>query len=112
MRERWRDAANVVAARWEAFLHAEAEAPGFAFASYVAALDAEEAAATEWLSSLRAPPDSHNQLVFSASGRSTNSPVPRLRPVTYATLGEPARQPTRVTGETFVRNPCAHLSDL
>ncbi len=46
-RKRWRDAANVVAARWEVFLHAEAEVRGFAFASYLAALDAEEAAATE-----------------------------------------------------------------
>ena len=47
VRERWRDAANVVAARWEMFLHAEAEVRGWAFASYVAALDAEEAAAME-----------------------------------------------------------------
>ena len=42
-----RDAANAAAARWELFLNAEAEVRGFAFASYVAALDAEEAAATE-----------------------------------------------------------------
>lgn len=47
VRERWRDAANVVTARWEVFLHAEAEDRGVAFASYLAALDAEEAAATE-----------------------------------------------------------------
>ena len=47
VRTRWRDAANVAAARWEVFLDAEAEVRGFAFASYVAALDAEEAAATE-----------------------------------------------------------------
>jgi hypothetical protein len=47
VQERWRDAANVVAARWEIFLHAEAEVRGVAFASYVAALDTEEAAATE-----------------------------------------------------------------
>jgi hypothetical protein len=47
VRTRWRDAANVAAARWEVFLDAEAEVRRFAFASYVAALDAEEAAATE-----------------------------------------------------------------
>jgi hypothetical protein len=47
VRERWRDAASLVAARWEVFLHAEAEVRGFAFASYLTALDAEEAAATE-----------------------------------------------------------------
>jgi hypothetical protein len=43
-RERWRDAANDIAARWEIFLHAEAEVRGFAFATYLAALDAQEAA--------------------------------------------------------------------
>jgi len=37
----------VSAARWELFLDAEAEVRGFAFASYVVALDAKEAAATE-----------------------------------------------------------------
>jgi hypothetical protein len=43
----WRDAARLVGARWETFLQAEAPMRSFAFASYVAALDAEEAAATE-----------------------------------------------------------------
>jgi hypothetical protein len=38
------DVANVVAARWETFLHGEASVRGFAFASHVDALDAEEAA--------------------------------------------------------------------
>lgn len=38
---------NVAAARWEVFLDAEADVRGVAFRSYVAALDAEEAAATE-----------------------------------------------------------------
>ena len=33
--------------RWEVFLDAEADVRWFAFASYVAALDAEEAAATD-----------------------------------------------------------------
>jgi hypothetical protein len=42
-----RDAANVAAARWEVFLGAEAQVRGFAFASYVTVLDAEEAAAKE-----------------------------------------------------------------
>ena len=41
----WRDAARLVAARWATFVEAEREARTFAFASYVAALDAEEAAA-------------------------------------------------------------------
>ena len=43
----WRDAEALVATRWHAFLEAEPETRHFAFASYVAALDAEEAAATE-----------------------------------------------------------------
>ena len=45
--EVWRDAEQLVATRWHAFLEAEPETRRFAFASYVAALDAEEAAATE-----------------------------------------------------------------
>ena len=45
--EVWRDAEQLVSTRWDAFLEAEPEARRFAFASYVAALDAEEAAATE-----------------------------------------------------------------
>jgi hypothetical protein len=45
--EVWRDAEQLVSTRWNAFLTAEADARRFAFASYVAALDAEEAAATE-----------------------------------------------------------------
>jgi hypothetical protein len=44
-RKQWRDAARVVSARWEVFLAAEPETRAFAFASYTAALDAEEAAA-------------------------------------------------------------------
>jgi hypothetical protein len=47
VRTTWRDAAKVAAARWEVFLDAEAEVRHFAFTSYVAVLDAEEAAATE-----------------------------------------------------------------
>ena len=42
--EVWRDAEQVVSTRWDAFLKAEAASRRFAFASYVAALDAEEAA--------------------------------------------------------------------
>lgn len=42
----WREAARLVALRWEVFLQAGGEARGRAFASYLAALDAEEAAAT------------------------------------------------------------------
>ena len=43
--EVWRDAEQLVSTRWDVFLKAEPEARRFAFASYVAALDAEEAAA-------------------------------------------------------------------
>jgi hypothetical protein len=45
--EEWRDAEQLVSTRWDAFLQADPEARRFAFASFVAALDAEEAAATE-----------------------------------------------------------------
>ena len=44
-RASWRDAATVVSMRWDAFLRSEAQTRAFAFRSYVAALDAEEAAA-------------------------------------------------------------------
>jgi hypothetical protein len=44
--ETWRAAAQLVSARWERFLHTEPEMRIFAYASYVAALDSEEAAAT------------------------------------------------------------------
>jgi hypothetical protein len=43
----WRDAARLVSTRWEVFLEAEPESRAWSFASYVAALDAEEAAAAE-----------------------------------------------------------------
>lgn len=43
--EEWRAAAALVSARWALFLEARPEARSWAFASYVAALDAEEAAA-------------------------------------------------------------------
>jgi hypothetical protein len=43
----WRDAARLVSLRWDLFLGSETETRAFAFASYVAALDAEEAAAAE-----------------------------------------------------------------
>jgi hypothetical protein len=45
--EAWREAARVVSERWAVFLDAEPVTRRWAFASYVAALDAEEAAATE-----------------------------------------------------------------
>ncbi len=45
--ETWRDAASLVATRWQVFLEAEPESRAWAFASYVAALDTEEAAAAE-----------------------------------------------------------------
>jgi hypothetical protein len=43
----WREAAYVVSLRWDAFLRSEALTRSFAFGSYLAALDAEEAAAAE-----------------------------------------------------------------
>lgn len=43
--DEWREAAKLVSTRWQAFLEAGAEARAWTFASYVAALDAEEAAA-------------------------------------------------------------------
>jgi hypothetical protein len=47
--ERWRQAATLVGVRWRVFLEAEPPPPSraWAFASHVAALDAEEAAAAE-----------------------------------------------------------------
>lgn len=43
----WRDAATLVSTRWQLFVEAEPEVRQWAFASYVAALNAEEAAAAE-----------------------------------------------------------------
>ena len=45
--EVWRDTEQLVSTRWDTFLKAEDDARRFAFASYVAALDAEETAATQ-----------------------------------------------------------------
>ena len=45
--EVWRAAADLVRTRWQTFLEAEPECRRWAFASYVAALDAEEAAAAD-----------------------------------------------------------------
>ena len=43
----WRKASRLVSTRWQTFVAAEGEARGFAFASYLSALDAEETAARE-----------------------------------------------------------------
>jgi hypothetical protein len=45
--DRWREAASLVSLRWAAFVAAESVTRQWAFASYVAALDAEEAAAAD-----------------------------------------------------------------
>jgi hypothetical protein len=45
--EAWRDAADLVGIRWQNFREAGPESRQWAFALYVAALDAEEAAAAE-----------------------------------------------------------------
>jgi hypothetical protein len=46
-REAWREAARLVSIRWATFLRTEAQTKEFAFMSYLAALNAEEAAAME-----------------------------------------------------------------
>jgi hypothetical protein len=43
----WREAASVVAIRWQSFLEAGADTRASAFAAYVAALDTEEDAAAD-----------------------------------------------------------------
>ena len=43
----WREAERLVAERWAMFVRAESVGRRFAFASYLAALDREEAAAAE-----------------------------------------------------------------
>jgi hypothetical protein len=45
--ESWREAARLASDRWHRFVGAEPEMRVFAFASYVAALDSEEAAAAD-----------------------------------------------------------------
>ena len=45
--EVWRAAAHLVSARWQTYLDADSQTRRVAFASYLAALDAEEAAAAE-----------------------------------------------------------------
>jgi len=45
--EEWRDAAHLVSLRWALFREAGPAGRAWAFASYVAALDAEEAAAAQ-----------------------------------------------------------------
>jgi hypothetical protein len=43
----WREAANLVSTRWQLFLESQPEGRPWAFACYLAALDAEQAAAAE-----------------------------------------------------------------
>ena len=45
--ENWRAAEELVAVRWQLFIEADGASRRRAFASYLAALDAEEAAASE-----------------------------------------------------------------
>ena len=51
----WREAARLVGIRWRGFLEADPASRSWAFAAYVAALDAEEAAASE-VAGCRRPP--------------------------------------------------------
>jgi hypothetical protein len=46
-RRAWREAAALVRRRWAVYLEVDPQARTFAFASYMAAVDAEEAAAAE-----------------------------------------------------------------
>ena len=62
--EEWREAARLASTRWATFLDAEAESRRWAFASYVAALDGEEAAAAVVATLHR--PDSTARLVRAA----------------------------------------------
>jgi hypothetical protein len=50
--ETWREAASLVATRWQVYLESDPPTRNWAFAAYLAALDGEQAAATElaWLS--------------------------------------------------------------
>jgi hypothetical protein len=50
--EVWRYTEHLVSTRWDGFLEAEPKARRFAFASYIAALDAEEAAANDLASTV------------------------------------------------------------
>ena len=43
----WREAADLVSSRWRTYVDSEPVGRRFAFASYMAALDAEEAAAAD-----------------------------------------------------------------
>jgi len=74
--EAWRDAARLVSTRWEVFREADAESRPWAFASYVAALDAEEAAAAEMaglLSRRAAGRARWNSVISATSSRSPRS---------------------------------------
>lgn len=51
--EAWREAADLVSRRWQLFCEVAPEARRWAFASYVAALDAEEAAAADMAALVR-----------------------------------------------------------
>jgi hypothetical protein len=45
--EAWREAEDLVRVRWQVCLEADGESRSWAFAAYVAALDAEQAAAAD-----------------------------------------------------------------
>ncbi len=87
-----RDAEQLVSTRWDAFLESEPQTRGWSCASYVAALDAEEAAATE----LASP-----ALRIAACGeRDGTSPSPSFRrdrrgAQLHACGGAPVGRPTR-----------------
>jgi hypothetical protein len=85
--EAWRAAAHLASARWQTFLDAESTTRGFAFASYLAALEAEDAAAAD-VAALggtrprsRPSPSRRNQPVLTRTARKEQmcSPTRRFR---------------------------------
>jgi hypothetical protein len=66
VREKWRDAADVVAARWEIFLHAEAEVRRCV--CVLRRSTPKWPPQPSWLRSLREPPDSHDRLTSRTQG--------------------------------------------
>jgi hypothetical protein len=82
-RKRWGDAARLVSTRWEVFLAAEPGTRAFAFASYTAALNAEETAAAEManlMSSHAAKGDRNGTSTSPTGAHNPNTPGPVARP--------------------------------
>ena len=89
----WREAASLVSTRWQVFLEAEPESRAWAFASYVAALDAEEAAAAEMaaLCPRPSPPERGRRGTPPSSLFRRDRRGAKLHPRRRAPVGCPAR---------------------